>query len=1416
MKIIMKKILIYLWLFNLFLVVFLRAANIGSASYRDDAPYTSFNGTIYQDFENISKPIITNKWWSSILFHRFSQNMFAFPMNYKVSRKDENNSDGLTIGTPDYIEADSVGIYGKFRRHLLIGASVKNTTHLINSVDVRVRDYTDWILKSRWRDVNNEYNYFDATFGQGLVFTYFNFSSNLNARISTPFSWDIGTFYVYNFDEKNTAHRGTDITHAIYGQCRKLTTDRFLIQVAGDLIEEQNGWEKSYYGVFLPEETTVYLLNYNTEGEYGYKSIVIDFGNNPSQNRYISIALLKQYSQPNYATNNTTNQLQINENIDNLNDYYNYAYNFVINTQLEYSVDEEYGKVKNRYIFTTQKVRTDIAQNSGTLFATFPHHYKNNISGSSLFKNIEYNTLRGKMKLYAGSYFETTLNFNGIIPFFDEKGLDDTSVETLNTYINSYTIDLNSESLYFFGKQASNVANLIRIADKVGNLAKKTEFQNALRNALIGWFTYSGGKYFYKNEMLNSLLSYPDSFGSENMNDHHFHYGYVVYAAAILAYYDSDFRSNYGGIVEYLIKDYANYDRNDTSAIKFPFLRNFEIYEGHNYANGFSHDSDADANKDFGTDQESSSESMNAWAGIYLWGLLADKEDYKKLGIFGYTTEYSAIQNYWYNLDGDIYPISYNKKSIGILFGGKVIYNVWFDSSSVGNFLNEFVFGIQMLPLNPTSLYLGYNEQYLNDNYNSFLNTNSRQDARTWQDIFWQYIAMFNSSNAISKMVANIDKIQFESSNKPYLYYWINSFSKFGKIDTSVYANISSAAVFEKAGEKTYLVFNANKSTSKTVTFRNRLTNVTLGHYIVPPNTLVLLNKLPNSSVVPPTPINEIFQGNVEGINIALDKNNKIISANWDGAISEKTGVERYSYSIGTTPGGTNIVNWTDVWATSFTKTFSSLDNGKYYINVKSKSYIGEESQVTTSSGYTLSSDNIPNLIHLNHGISNLEDEKFSNSNMSLNANWNFNNATSYEYAFSKSSTTVPSSLQSTNTKMVSINFEGGLDNKTTYYLYLKAKNGSIESGIIRSRGIYIYRNEPKVDITFDEGEPLPSGVLNMTLNITNDIDVKNDVKLFYNFETSVSTFPVIFTKTDINTFKAQIQIAFNQLDKYIKFFSLIVQDLAGNTTNTINSGTSFSVDTSIDNNKDTTIIADDGVEIFIPKGTFDEKVVIDVIKKDKNDKKIDNTNMNIKDNEAKDFAYNFGIFKEFIARNYNTGEIVSNFNKNVSIKIRYNDSNKDRLIDGSKVSVNQISVFCLDESSYAWEPMKKVETDYINTRLIAEIPHFSIYAILQISSFSNLDQVRLYPNPFYPNKSKKINIDRLPNIYDSLDIWIYDISGKLIKKLDTTNIEKKFDGDFITWDGKTDTGAKVASGVYIVFIKTNFGVKKEKLAILW
>ena len=79
--------------------------------------------------------------------------------------------------------------------------------------------------------------------------------------------------------------------------------------------------------------------------------------------------------------------------------------------------------------------------------------------------------------------------------------------------------------------------------------------------------------------------------------------GGLIAAAATIARFDPEWaaQENWGGMVDLLVKDAANWDRSDE---RFPFLRNFEPYVGHAYASGH-------AGFAAGNNQESSSESTH-------------------------------------------------------------------------------------------------------------------------------------------------------------------------------------------------------------------------------------------------------------------------------------------------------------------------------------------------------------------------------------------------------------------------------------------------------------------------------------------------------------------------------------------------------------------------------------------------------------------------------------------------------------------------------------------------------------------------------------------------------------------------------------------------------------------------------------
>ena len=96
-------------------------------------------------------------------------------------------------------------------------------------------------------------------------------------------------------------------------------------------------------------------------------------------------------------------------------------------------------------------------------------------------------------------------------------------------------------------------------------------------------------------------------------NDHHFHYGYMVYAAAIVANHRPEWAREYFDRILLYVRDIANPSSHDKY---FPMFRQKDWYLGNSWAAGLM---SAELSP-HGREQESSSEAIAAFEGIALLG----------------------------------------------------------------------------------------------------------------------------------------------------------------------------------------------------------------------------------------------------------------------------------------------------------------------------------------------------------------------------------------------------------------------------------------------------------------------------------------------------------------------------------------------------------------------------------------------------------------------------------------------------------------------------------------------------------------------------------------------------------------------------------------------------------------------------
>ena len=228
-----------------------------------------------------------------------------------------------------------------------------------------------------------------------------------------------------------------------------------------------------------------------------------------------------------------------------------------------------------------------------------------------------------------------------------------------------------------------------------------------------------------------------DDFGNAYYNDHHFHYGYFVQAAALIAYLDPSWLSDgtNKAYVDMLIRDFANPIDDDPY---FPFHRSFDWYHGHSWAKGLFDSSD-------GKDQESSSEDTLGIYAIKMWGQVTGDPNMAARGNLQLAVQARSLQNYFLLQDNNAVqpPQFVPNKVTGILFENKVDHTTYFGTNI------EDIEGIHMIPLNPASAFTR-TQSFVTEEWNRYFATNNYAANVTggWQGILYANLAIIDAKTS--------------------------------------------------------------------------------------------------------------------------------------------------------------------------------------------------------------------------------------------------------------------------------------------------------------------------------------------------------------------------------------------------------------------------------------------------------------------------------------------------------------------------------------------------------------------------------------------------------------------------------------------------------------------------------------------
>ncbi|KAF7552811.1 hypothetical protein G7046_g7293 [Stylonectria norvegica] len=307
----------------------------------------------------------------------------------------------------------------------------------------------------------------------------------------------------------------------------------------------------------------------------------------------------------------------------------------------------------------------------------------------------------------------------------------------------------NLDSMYFSGKALAKFGNIIYVLNDL--LGDKALAQAGLNKLKAAFAIFASNKQQYPlvyEKAWGGVVSSATyvtgndgaDFGNTYYNDHHFHYGYHILAAAYIGHLDSKWLAANKDYVNTLVRDIANPSSKDNY---FPKFRNFDWYHGHSWAHGLYAAFD-------GKDQESSSEDMMSAYAVKMWGtVIKDNNMVARANLQLAVLARSLDQYYLYKSNNSVQPKEFiGNKVAGILFENKIDHTTYFDPNI------EAIQGIHMIPILPPSAYVRTNEFVKEEWAAYFDNGRINSIKNAWRGVIYANYATINPKAAYAAFSA--------------------------------------------------------------------------------------------------------------------------------------------------------------------------------------------------------------------------------------------------------------------------------------------------------------------------------------------------------------------------------------------------------------------------------------------------------------------------------------------------------------------------------------------------------------------------------------------------------------------------------------------------------------------------------------
>lgn len=338
---------------------------------------------------------------------------------------------------------------------------------------------------------------------------------------------------------------------------------------------------------------------------------------------------------------------------------------------------------------SVSSTRLTYAGTSSTVVAAFPGHEPNTPCSLGTFR-----TAYGDAPACATTTLEWGVDRLAARAAYDMDDLVGEARDVLAAQIEqdlAATMPVPADT-YYGGKALARLGALLSLARSLDEDALADRIADRLQTELEPWVDQDGCRQreercFVYDDALHLVVGKVPSFGSELGNDHHFHYGYFLAAAAALAEARPASLDRLTPVIDALAADIAA----GATDPDMPVMRVFDPYRGHSWAGGLSPFAD-------GNNQESSSEAVAAWNGLALWASVRGDSELQSTAGWMLSAEADSARALWLEPELTDLPSGFAHSMFSLTWSGKRDYATWFSAEP------SAILGIQILPVGPISL----------------------------------------------------------------------------------------------------------------------------------------------------------------------------------------------------------------------------------------------------------------------------------------------------------------------------------------------------------------------------------------------------------------------------------------------------------------------------------------------------------------------------------------------------------------------------------------------------------------------------------------------------------------------------------------------------------------------------------------